>query len=348
MHQTTTFKDIIEKEKTVFLPDIGTFFNKDIELALLLIDKVSESDLKILKCEILHDPSVCLNTDHSEQYFDKTTKTFKLESYRELINRKFLSLTDYARIFDHAKKHSMAIVPSVYDKDGADFALNHGSVAIKIASSNIINLSLIDYVSRLGLPVILDTGHSSIEEIASAISICKENKNLDLFVLHSPPAPPIHVREHNLRFMITIGQSFGVPYGLSDHHSGEEMLYAATALGASIVEKGVAPDNLAVDQDVSHALPISELKEVYSKVKSISHALGTGIRQLSPNRTMYHSRPCLYATQDINPGEKLSDSNLGIAFPLLGIPANHLDTVLGMKAKSPISEGLPLQWSDLK
>lgn len=341
-------KEIIEKDRIAFFPDIGTFFNNNIQIALDLIDQISASNLKVLKTEILHDPSVCLDTDYDERYYDIDTKTFKLERYKSLINRKCVSLSEYERIFDHARKHSMEIVPSVYDRAGADFALKHGSIAIKIASSNIINLTLIDYVSRLGLPVIIDTGHSSIEEIASAVSVCKENKNQDVYVLHSPPAPPAHVSQQNLRFMTTIGKSLGLPFGLSDHHFGEEMLIAAAALGASIVEKGVMPDNISVDQDVSHALSISELKEVYSKVRNVADALGTGVRNLSPNRQMYHSRPCLYAIRDIDIGEALSDKNVGTAFPLIGIPANHIYTVLDMKATKTILKGSAINWSDLK
>ena len=81
---------------------------------------------------------------------------------------------------------------------------------------------------------------------------------------------PVPVEEQNLNFMVNLGRTFGLPYGLSDHHDGDEMLYAATALGASIVEKGVTPEKYLADQDCAHAMFIDDIPEILKRIKNIS------------------------------------------------------------------------------
>ena len=94
--------------------------------------------------------------------------------------------------------------------------------------------------------------------------------NKKIIIEHSPLAPPTNVKFHNLLFMKTLQKTFNYNVGLSDHHDGNEMLYAATALGAVIVEKGVCVDRNKINQDVAHSIQIDELKEVNKKIQNIS------------------------------------------------------------------------------
>ena len=87
--------------------------------------------------------------------------------------------------------------------------------------------------------------------------------------------------------MVNLGKTFGLPYGLSDHHDGDEMLYAATALGAAIVEKGVTPEKYLADQDCAHAMFIDDIPEILKRIKNISKSLGNGTRYLRRDREKY-------------------------------------------------------------
>ena len=248
---------IIKDRGVLFLPDIGTFFNDDIALALRMVDQLSEAKIPVLKAEILHNADICLKTDLKESYYSSTKGQMVHESYREIIERKVVALGDYEKIFTRVKAVGCELVVSVYDNEGVDFAIDHGVIAIKIASSNITHKPLIDYVAKTDKTILLDTGHSSLEEISRAVNWFNDAGKKDIIIQHSPLAPPAPVSEQNLKLMQKLGSSFGLPYGLSDHHIGEEMLYAAAALGACVVEKGVCPDNLEDEQDRAHALNIS-------------------------------------------------------------------------------------------
>ena len=62
----------IRKEKTIFLPDIGTFFNNDVSLALNMVDKLSSYKIPIIKGEILHNENICITSDISESFYSNS------------------------------------------------------------------------------------------------------------------------------------------------------------------------------------------------------------------------------------------------------------------------------------
>tara|TARA_Y100000590_G_scaffold386082_1_gene458636 strand:+ start:1218 stop:2255 length:1038 start_codon:yes stop_codon:yes gene_type:complete len=339
--------NLIKYHKTLFLPDISTFFNDDITLALKMVDQLADAGIPVIKGEVLHDAEICLKSDIFEKYYSPLKNEMIEENLRSVIERKVVSLDSYARIFDHIRKHNCGLVVSVYDNTGVDFAIDQDVVAIKVASSNITHQPLLEYVAKTNTTIILDTGHSTFEEISRAVNWLNDAGKSDIIIQHSPLPPPTHISEHNLKFMQTLGRCFQLPYGLSDHHSGDEMIFAATALGACIVEKGVCPDETGDDQDRAHALNISEAKTVQLKVNNIAQGLGEGVRQLKRRREKYHSRMGLIAKQDIKKGDILTLENIGFAFPPIGLGVEHIEIILGKSAQKSILKGQPILFSDL-
>ncbi|MBE0471680.1 MAG: N-acetylneuraminate synthase family protein [Methyloprofundus sp.] len=331
--------------KPLFLPDIGTFFNQDIEQAEQMIRVLAESGVKVVKGEILHTASIALDIDYDDEYLTEGQQVVQ-ENYHQLIERKVVSLNDYTRLINLCHQLGMKVVVSVYDFEGVEFALQQGCVALKIASSNITHQPLISCVAKTGLPMIMDTGRSSLAEISRAVLWAKQAGAEKLIVQHSPKAPPVAVNEHNLRFMQTLKKTFGVQVGLSDHHAGNEMLLAATALGAVVLEKGVYMDGGVLDQGVYHSMPVSEVAQVSKQIGLVFQALGTGEATLKvvPHR----ARMGLVAKKNLGIGEGLSLENVSFAFPVLGIGAEHWEQVESCKLASPIKKGDVIHWEDIQ
>ena len=335
----------------LFLPDIGTYFNQDIEQAMLIIDGLAKAGVQTIKGEILQTAKICLKAELSgnEKYFGHQSNSFVEENHRVLIERKVISLETYREIFDYAKQQGMDLIVSVYDFEGADFAVEIGCKAIKIASSNITHQALIEYVASLDIPVIIDTGHSTIEEASRAVNWAKDkNTNLDCLIEHSPKGPPNPVEQQNLNFMKTLGVAVNCPFGLSDHHGGEEMLYAATAMGAKVLEKGVCADEMGDEQDGGHAMPLSQVKAVLQKINNIAVAMGDGVRYLPRERDKYVSRMGLVAKTKITSGDKLSLENVSFAFPAKGIKAEYWSEVSERTINQTLQAGQVISWSDLQ
>lgn len=339
--------ELIQQNKILFLPDIGTFFNDDISTAIKMVDQLADAGILVIKGEVLHDPNICLKSDLSDLYYSQSKKRMIEENYREIIERKVVSLESYRKIFDRIRERGCKLIVSVYDFKGVDFAIEQDVIGIKIASSNITHQPLLEYVAKTDKTIIVDTGHSTLEEIARAINWLNDAGKTDIIIQHSPLAPPVPVEEHNLKFMETLGNAFQLPYGLSDHHLGDEMLYAATALGACLVEKGVCPDDMGDEQDRAHALNISEAENVQRKIGNIAKGLGNGVRQLERGREKYRSRMGLIVRREISEGDILAREDIGFAFPAVGFGVEYIDLVIGKEVKRTIPVGQPIQISDL-
>lgn len=330
-----------------FLPDIGTFFNQDTGLAFRMIDQLADAGVQCIKGEVLHDASVCLNVGTQEKFYESVSGTTYFEDYYDLISRKVISLNDYAKLFSYCQKKNLQIALSVYDFEGVRFAEGLNAKYIKISSSNITHKPLIQAVCKTKSILLLDTGHATTEEIARAINWIGDAGKSHFIVQHSPPAPPAAIQEHNLKYMVNLGAIFGCQYSLSDHHNGNEMLLAAVALGASVVEKGVCPDNGKIDQDVNHAIKISEVGGILRAIENISAALGSGVRQLHRDRPKYMSRMGLVLKRQVGKGHILETRDLDFAFPVVGIPVEYFDLIIGRKLGVDKPAGLPLYWEDL-
>ena len=335
-------------QEPLFLPDIGTFFNQDMTQAVQLVNKLSDAGVSVVKGEILHSPEICLKVAGKEKYWGRENKKVIEEDYYSLISRKVVSFRAYEELFSYCLELGMHVVTSVYDFEGADFADTVGVSALKITSSNITHQPLIEYLAKIGLPLIIDTGHSTLEEAARAVNWAQDAGAKNIIIEHSPLPPPHPIEMHNLHFMCTLGSSLGLPFGLSDHHEGEEMLYAAVALGASVLEKGVYLDGLGDEQDSGHALPVSRVGEVLIKINNIYTGLGDGIKHLSRDREKYISRMGLVAKRDLKPGDEINLQNVTFAFPAKGIGTEYWGDIKGWKLIENVDSGEVIGWQHVR
>ncbi len=334
----------------VFMAEIGTYFNNDTSLAIELVKKIKDAGADIVKGEILHSPEICLDDDSEATYITHEKGSIK-ENYRAMIERKVVPLEHYREIFSACDKLGMPFVVSVYDFKGADFAIEIGACALKIATSNIVHAPLIRYAANLakanGKPLFIDTGKSTLEEITRAVEWARSEGCKDLVVEHSPAAAPNPLSEHNLRMLFMLKEVFDVPTGLSCHHSGEEMMHAAVAMGANIIEKGVCADPRKPDQDFYWAMPIDDLKGAVTRCRNIYLALGKRMRRIPSPRQVPNDRMGLVAGKDISKGMKADFNTVSFALPAKGIPVEKWDSVAGRKFIRDIKKGRIITWADV-
>jgi len=340
----------------VFFAEIGSFFNGDDRLARSMMEQVIDCRAKvphqpmILKTEILDDPEICLKGDTLETYASKSGGV-KKESYRELIERKAMPLPKYVPLFATCRERRIPFVVSVYDFRAADFAAEHGAAGLKIASSNVVHVPLIRHAARLGLPLVIDTGRTTIAEVHRAVDTARAAGCDAIILQHSPDGHPAPPAAHNLRILQTFAQAFGVPTGLSDHYVGVEMLYMAVALGASVLEKGVYLDPEELDQDISHTMALADLPRVLEKVNDCWASLGKPAR--NPRNKIdwvigTSQRQCLVAKQGLKVGDKISLETVRFAFPCKGIPVEQWDLVENWTLTTNVEADQPIQWSHVQ
>lgn len=327
---------------TVFVAEVGTFFNKDIDLAESFVYAAKNAGAQVFKTEILHTADVCLKDTGTIHKYTHATGTHE-EDYRALVERKVVSFADYSRLFAICRKEGIPFIASVYDIAGIDFLVKEGAAGIKIPRDSVSNVALLRYSAKTGLPIIMDNGGLYFEEIAKAIRLVQSEGNCSVIVNHHPACNPAPPEAHNMRAIMTYSRTFGIPVGLACHYRGDELLYMCVGLGVNLLEKGVVDDPDRVEQDIVSALAVSELPEVIRKIRNCWDALGQKLPVIREPRD-FTSWKCFVALRKIKKGETVSLENVSFAWPPAGIRVEFWDLIKDIPVLNDIESGFPLEW----
>ncbi|KQT07365.1 hypothetical protein ASG57_35755 [Bradyrhizobium sp. Leaf396] len=328
----------------MLFPDIDVYFKSDLGLARELVTAIAAAGASVLKGAILHD--VELAAPYGDAQYYVPGRGMVRENYRNVLARHIVPLRDLAVIFRQARDSKLDLVVSVYDEEGLAFARDIQVDALKVASSNIVHAPLIRSIASTGLPLIMDTGRASMDEIARAVDWAREAGAKCLLIQHSPPGPPAAADLFNLRMMPALGEAHEALFGLSDHDVGIDSLLAAVALGAHALEKGIRADGSCGDIDLAHALPISLLPDLMARVERLYRSLGTKERKMQSDRLPPPDRMGLFARTDLPAGTSLSLSKVQFRFPAAGLGVESWDFVAGRQLVRSVAAGQPLAIDD--
>jgi N,N'-diacetyllegionaminate synthase len=229
-----------------------------------------------------------------------------------------------------------------FDLDSVDLLSDLGLEIFKIPSGEITNLPYLRKIGNLNKKIVLSTGMADIGEIEDALDVLINagTKKENITVLHANTMYPTPMSDVNLKAMVTIGNTFDIAYGYSDHTLGIEVPTAAVALGASCIEKHFTLDKTMEGPDHKASLEPSELIAMVEAIKNIELALGNVIKKPSSSETpnMKVARKSIVASKDIKVGEILNTENLAIKRPGDGISPMRWDEIIGSVAKKDYSK----------
>jgi len=134
--------------------------------------------------------------------------------------------------------------------------------------------------------------------------------------------------------MMTIGNTFDVAFGYSDHTLGIEVDIAAVSMGAKCIEKHFTLDKSMEGPDHKASLEPDELKSMVLAIRNIEEALGSHIKKPSKSEmsNIQAARKSIVAKTKIKPGDVFSEKNLTVKRPGNGISPMRWDEIVGTKA----------------
>jgi sialic acid synthase SpsE len=331
---------------TVFLAEIGSSFDHDMDQAKKMIQAASQAKADFLKGEILLNENFSLDDAYKFSYLHGDGQQKAEESHREIVKRKCNPKSFYEQVFQQAKDLDMAFILSVYDLESVWFAKDLGASAIKIAASNINHLPLIKAACETGLPLIFDLGNTYWDEIGRAVAWCRDFKAKGLILQHHPGSGPAQAAQHHLNIIDTYKRAFDVPVGLTCHYIGDEILYAAVGAGANTLEKPISFTPEKQDIDTVFAVQIQDLPDVVQKTKNAWQAMGSPVPRINPDRDL-RQRMGLVADKDLAKGDRVDLTTMRFALPCQGISVEDWEKVLNKPVARDIPEGRPLSWEDI-
>lgn len=244
-----------------------------------------------------------------------------------------------------AEEEGLECFSSPFDKTSVDFLEEMDVPAYKVASFEITDVPLIEYIASKKKPVLISTGIADLADINAAIEACMRMDNSQISLLKCTSSYPAPVEEANLLTIPDMRTRFNTVPGLSDHTMGMSVAIAAVALGARIVEKHFILNRNLGGPDAAFSMEPDEFKNMVVSIREVEKAVGEVTYDLSEkmkkNRNFSRS---LFVIKDVKAGEIFTAENVRSIRPGYGISPSYINTILGKKANKDVYRGTPLTW----
>lgn len=235
-----------------------------------------------------------------------------------------------------------------FDISAVDFLETLEVPFYKVASFELVDLPLIEYVASKGKPVILSCGMGSVAEISDAIAACRRQGNEQIILLKCCSEYPANPADLNLATISDMKQRFGLPVGLSDHSLGSLAAVVGVSLGACVVEKHVCLDRQMPSPDAAFSMEPAELKQMIQDIRLAAQMRGTVNYALTDReKQSLVFRRSIFAVKEIRVGEPFTKENIRVIRPGYGAPPKYYPLLLGRRAERPYEAGDPIQWESV-
>ena len=270
-----------------------------------------------------------------------------VRNQHELLRALEIPLDEMAVLAEECRSRAIRFLCTPFDVSMTGDLVDMGMDRIKVASGELTNAPVLARFAWFGLPVILSTGMATIDEVSVAVDALRDCGADDITLLHCTslyPAPPDTL---NIRAMTTLAERFGVPVGYSDHSLDDYAAIAATALGATVIEKHFTLDRNLPGPDHRASLEPDELASMIVKLGKTAAALGDGDKRPAPGEaeTARLVRRSWHAARSLVAGARLSESDVTVSRPADGLaPA---DSPVGRVLTRTLATGAPIRAEDL-
>lgn len=255
-----------------FIAEIGINHNGSLEIAKKLIDGAVFAGCDAVKFQ-KRTPDLC--TPPEQRNIERDTPWGRM-TYIEYRHRVEFGYDEYAEIDRYCREKGIHWFASPWDTEALEFLLRFDPVLIKMASASLTDNELLHMARRSGIPIMVSTGMSDMQQVREAIRLIGTD---NLLLAHSTSTYPCKVNELNLKVLKTYSHEFpGVPIGYSGHETGLATTLAAVAIGATFVERHITLDRAMWGTDQAASVEIGGMFRLVKDIRDIENALGDGVK----------------------------------------------------------------------
>jgi len=334
--------NISEDSPVLIIAELSANHNGDIEIAKETIRAAKRAGADCIKLQTYTADTITLDS-RKEDFLIRGTIWDGRNLY-DLYQEAYTPWEWHETLFKVAEEEGLICFSSPFDISAVDFLENLGAPAYKIASFEITDISLIEYVASKNKPIILSTGIAEMEDIELAISTCKGVGNDQIVLLKCTSSYPAPISEANLIMIEDFKERFKVIPGLSDHTIGSVSPIVAVAKGAKVIEKHFILDRSIGGPDASFSMNEEEFKKMVGMVRDAEKAIGEVQYELTErqHKGRNFSRS-LYVVKNMEVGEIVTDKNVRSIRPGYGLHPKYLRSILGKTVNRKLEKGSPFK-----
>jgi pseudaminic acid synthase len=321
---------INEKSPVFIIAELSANHNGSLETAIETIKAAKRAGADCIKLQTYTSDTMTIDCDKDDFVIKGTI--WEGQNLYKLYQEAYTPWEWHTALFEEAKKQDIICFSSPFDKTAVDFLEALNVPAYKIASFEITDIPLIEYVASKGKPLIISTGIAEKEDIILALEACKRMGNNNIALLKCTSSYPAPIDEANISMVKDLAKRFNVISGLSDHTLGSTVPIVATAFGAKIIEKHFIIDRSIGGPDATFSMNEKEFTEMVKAIRHAENAIGKIDYTLTDKQKKgrYFARS-LYVVQDIKKGDIITAENVRSIRPGFGLHPKFLPELLGKK-----------------
>ncbi len=337
------------------IAEAGVNHNGSVDIAHQLIDIAADARADAVKFQTFKATKLVRPGAQKADYQQQNTS----HSNDQLGMLQKLELPEnvYPELMAHCAERGIQFISTPFDDESAQMLVMLGMSIIKIPSGEITNLPFLKFLAGYGLPIILSTGMSSLDEVDEAIKAISEvwkPKNISmhqkLTLLHCTSNYPAQPKDVNLRAMLAMEDQFQLPVGYSDHTLGIAIPIAAVAMGATVIEKHFTLDCKLEGPDHRASLSPEKLRQMVIQIREVEFAFGSGVKM--PVETEFPirdvARRSVTLTKTVSAGQIIDLDALTLMRPGNGIAPKFFQSLVGKRYKYDLPAWTTLTWEDIQ
>lgn len=322
--------------KTTVVAELSANHKHNFDIAVKTIEAMAEAGADAVKFQTFRPDSFTLDAP-TPDFGPRTSGLWKGYRPIELYSEGSMPYEWQPRLKEIANSLGMMCFSTPFDYEGVDFLESINVPIYKVASLEINDTNLIHYIASKKRPVVMSTGAASLQDIETAISICRGEGVDDITLLKCTSEYPAPIEKANLNTMVDMRRRFNVKVGVSDHSMSNTISMAAVALGATMVEKHFILDRSLGGIDSAFSLTPHEFKSLVESIREVEQIMGKVDYTLS--ETDQHRRRSLYVAEDMKAGEIITEKNIRSVRPGYGLAPKYLSEILGKKVCCDLAKG---------
>jgi len=330
----------INRDSSVFIiAELSANHNGSLENALETIKAAKRAGADCIKLQTYTADTITLDS-HEDDFKLKQGTIWDDRYLYDLYKEAYTPWEWHKQLFEAAANEGLVCFSSPFDFTAVDLLEDLNAPAYKIASFEITDIPLIEYVASKGKPIIISTGIADQEDIVLALDACKRMGNNNIALLKCTSSYPAPIEEANLIMIKDLEERYGVVSGLSDHTMGSTAPIVATVMGARIIEKHFILDRSIGGPDASFSMNEQEFKEMVKAVREAEKAVGKIDYSLT-EKQLKGREFCrsLYVVEDIKAGDEITEENVRSIRPGYGAHPKYYKEILNKRVNRDLKKG---------
>lgn len=330
------------KSKVFIVAELSANHGRDLNIAIETVKAAKRAGADAIKLQTYKPSTMTIKSEKSD-FIVNSNSIWDGKYFYDLYEEAYTPWEWHKKLFEVAKKEKLVCFSTPFDKSAVDFLEQLENPIYKIASFEITDIPLIEYIASKGKPIILSSGIAEKSDIELALKTIRGINKNEIVLLKCTSSYPAPLNEANLLTLSDFKKTFNVMPGLSDHTLGITAPVVATSLGAKVIEKHFILDKSIGGPDASFSLDENEFKQMVDAVREAEKAIGKINYNLTPKQKSGKDfSRSLYIIKNVKKGEILSEKNIKSIRPGFGMHPKYFNKVLGKKFTKEIEKGTRL------